>query len=268
MQYTSFFMKTHVTLDYCESIGYLTFSSEAPHKPPTLDYEVLDELKQHLKMIRTDSKSLNAIIVRSSSPKYFIVGANLQALKTIDQDSIVEWVRRGHEVFNKLEDLPLPVIAKVTGYALGGGLELAMACDFIVSSQNASFGQPEAGLGFIPGWGGSSRLPRRIGEAKAKELIFTGKIISADDAYQLGLTNFVGTEEELEQYLSLTIQHIAKNSKTAISLTKKLLHNSMASDQQANCDNESLASTLCLASGDTQKRLEEFFRNRESKIKT
>lgn len=258
-------MKTHVTLDYQKNIAYLTFKSDLPNKPPTLDYEVLDELETLLRKIQVDREALDAVIVRSDSPKYFIVGANLQPLKQIDKDSIIYWVRRGHEVFNALEDLPLPVIAKITGYALGGGLELAMACDFIVSSKNASFGQPETGLGFITGWGGSYRLPRRIGEAKAKELIFTGKILSAEEAYEIGLANFVGSEEELENYLSSTIQAIAKNSRLANSLVKTIVNNSLSSTLQTICYEESVASSVCLASGDTLQRLETFFQQREKK---
>lgn len=258
-------MKTHVTLEYHENITYLTFSPDEPNKPPALDYEVLDELEQHLKKIRAESESLAAVIVQSDSSKYFIVGANLQALKEINKDTIVEWVRRGHEVFNMLEDLPLPVIAKITGYALGGGLELAMACDFILSSENASFGQPETGLGFITGWGGSRRLPRRIGETKAKELIFTGKIISAAEADRIGLINFMGTKQELEEYIAATIQNIAKNSRLANSLVKNLIKNSLTSDRQTNCYEESIASSVCLASGDTQRRLKEFFQKREKR---
>ncbi len=256
-------MRTYVTSNAQEHIAYLNFQTEPPNKPPTLDYDVLDELEQHLRDIRARREHLNAVVVQSGSPKYFLVGANLQALKQIDQDSIIHWVRRGHEVLNALEDLPLPVIAKITGYALGGGLELAMACDFILSATHASFGQPETGLGFIPGWGGSYRLPRRIGETRAKELIYTGKILSAEEAYQIGITNFVGTEEELENYLSSTLRHIAKNSRIANSLVKNILKNSLTSTLQTSCYEESIASSVCLASGDTQERLATFFQERE-----
>jgi enoyl-CoA hydratase len=257
-------MKTHVNLEYQETIAYLTFSSEDPDRPPALDYEVLDELEQHLKKIRAENESLAVLVVQSSSPQYFIVGANLQALKTINKDSIAEWIERGHDVFNMLEDLPLPVIAKITGDTLGGGLELALACDLVFSSQEASFGQPETKLGFIPGWGGSYRLPRRIGEARAKELIFTGKTINAEEAYRIGLIDFVGTEADLEEHVFSTIQNIAKNSKLAISLAKRLIKSSITSDLQANCSKESLASSVCLTSGDTQQRLEDFFKKRNN----
>ncbi len=256
-------MKTHVTLNYQEHIAYLSFEMDPPNKPSTLDYEVLDELEQHTRTIRAQKEELDAVVVQSHSPKYFVVGANLQALKQIDKDSIIYWVRRGHEVFNALEDLPLPVIAKITGHALGGGLELAMACDFILSSTQASFGHPETGLGFIPGWGGSYRLPRRIGETKAKELIYTGKILSAEEAYHIGITNFVGSEEELEHYLSSTLRDIAKSSRVANSLVKGIIKNSLTSTLQTSCYEESVASSVCLASGDTQQRLAAFFQQRE-----
>ncbi len=255
-------MKTRATLSYQEYIAYISFETDPPEKPPTLDYEVLDELERHLRDIRATRDQLDAVVVQSHSPKYFVVGANLQALKQIDKDSIIPWVRRGHEVFNALEELPLPVIAKISGYALGGGLELAMACDFILSSIQASFGQPETGLGFIPGWGGSYRLPRRIGESKAKELIYTGKILSAKDAYQMGITNFVGSEEELENYLASTLKTIAKNSRIANSAVKGIIKNSQTSTLQTSCYEESMASSVCLASGDTQERLGAFFQKR------
>jgi enoyl-CoA hydratase len=140
-----------------------------------------------------------------------------------------------------------------------------VACDIIASSDTASFGQPETGLGFITGWGGSYRLPRRVGEARAKELIFTGKIIQAAEAYRLGLVNFVGTSEELEQYLASTLESIAKNSRIANAQAKQLLNNSLNTTLQMNCYEEAIASSVCLASGDTQQRLENFFRAREKR---
>ena len=258
-------MKTKMRCEYQESVAYISFETDPSNKPPTLDYAALDELERHIRAIRAKREELNAVIVQSRSPKYFVVGANLQVLKQIDKDSIIHWVRRGHEVFNALEDLPLPVIAKITGYALGGGLELAMACDFILSSSQASFGQPETGLGFIPGWGGSYRLPRRIGETKAKELIYTGRILSAEEAYHIGITNFVGTEEELERYLCSTLEALAKNSRIANSLVKTIITNSLTSTRQTSCDEESVASSVCLASGDTQERLAAFFQQREKR---
>ena len=256
-------MKTQIRCEYQKNVAYINFETDPPSKPPTLDYEVLDALERHIRAIRAKREKLDAVVIQSCSPKYFVVGANLQALKQIDKNSIVHWVQRGHEVFNALEDLPLPIIAKIGGYALGGGLELAMACDFILSSTGASFGQPETGLGFIPGWGGSYRLPQRIGANKAKELIYTGKILSAEEAYQIGITNFVGSEEELESYLASTLRKIAQNSRIANSLVKNIIKNSQSSTLQTSSYEESVASSVCLASGDTQERLTAFFQKRE-----
>lgn len=146
-------MQTTVKLSMDADIGTLTFVCDETGKPTTLDLRVLDELDAHLSTIESHSDRLRAVLVESAYPKYFIVGANINALKTLNADTIVPWVKKGHEVFNRLEALPLPVIAIVEGYALGGGLELAMACDMILAADTAKFGQPEANLGVVSGWG-------------------------------------------------------------------------------------------------------------------
>jgi enoyl-CoA hydratase len=252
-------MQTHITLEHQDNIAYLSFVTDPPEKPPTLDYTVLDELETRLRELRREQERLAAVVVQSQSPKYFVVGANLEALRQVDKDSIMQWIQRGHEVFNALEALPLPVIAKVTGYALGGGLELALACDFILSSTTASFGQPETGLGFIPGWGGSYRLPRRIGAPRAKELIYTGRRLTAEEAHRLGITNFVGSTEELEAYLASTLQAIAGNSRLANAVVKPIIEQSLSATLQTAGYAERVASSVCLAAGDTQQRLAAFF---------
>ena len=138
------------------------------------------------------------VIVESRSPKSFVVGANLAVLKAQDETNIGDWVKNGHRIFNQLQHLPQPVIAKVAKNALGGGLELAMACDFIIAGENARFGHPEAGLGVMPGWGGSYRLRMLVGPARAKEMIFTAQPIDAATACAWGLVNRVCKEEELD----------------------------------------------------------------------
>ena len=260
-------MRTHVQLIQEGQAGILAFSTEVEGKPPILDFQVLDELEACVRSIQSDISSYRLILVQSTSRKYFNVGANLEALREIDQESILEWVRRGHEVFNSLETLPLPVLARVEGYALGGGLELALACDFIAAGEDAQFGQTEAAMGFIPGWGGSFRLPRRIGLAKAKELFFTGKIITAKEACRLGLINFVGSSEELAEYIKTTTEEVCKNSQVSLSMVKRLCHNCMTSDHQTMAHEEAIASSVCLSSGDTQRRLADFFLQREKKTK-
>lgn len=258
-------MNTHIKLERKDEVGNLILFAEDQSKPPTIDFNVLNELETRIREIRSDIESYRAVIIQSEHPKYFIVGANLEALKQLTKDSIREWVRRGHEVFNALENLPLPVIAKVKGYGLGGGLELALACDFIFCSNNAFLGQPEVNLGFVTGWGGSFRLPRRIGIAKAKDLIFTGKIIDADQAYNMDLIDFVGNEEELDLFINETIANIKKNSSIAIGMVKKLIQNSVLNNGDMSCYEEAVASSVCISSGDTQERLADFFQKKKKK---
>ena len=184
-------MRTSVTFSQNRDIGTLCFRCIPEGKPPTLDSKVLDELETALIMIREHMDQLRAVLIRSDFEKYFIVGANIKALEKLNSDTIGPWFRRGHAVFNQLEDLTVPTIARIDGYALGGGLELALACDLIIASPGAKFGGPEAKLGLVPGWGGTHRLAQRIGLARAKELLFTGRIIDSQTAYKIGLVNFV-----------------------------------------------------------------------------
>jgi enoyl-CoA hydratase len=259
-------MKTFVRSRIESEVGSLTLEPEVPGKPPTLDYEVLDGIAGAVGDFAEacGRGELRAVVVASASPKYFVVGANLEALKKIDAHSIGAWVERGHRTFNALADLPVPVIAKVGGYCLGGGFELAMACDFIAASDGARFGLPEAGLGFVPGWGGIDRLAERVGAPRAKELLATGRAVDAAEAYRLGIAAFAGTAAELDEYLDRTLESIRKNSRLAVSLTKIIL--AAEPDRRArSLRSEAAASMECLSSGDTARRLDEFFKSREKK---
>ncbi len=259
-------MKSSVRARIEDGVGRILMECSVPEKPPTLDYEVLDGLEAAIEGFADAASegALRAVTVESASEKYFVVGANLEALKKIDKDSIRAWVERGHRVFNALADLPVPVIAKVSGFALGGGLELAMACDFIAASEGARFGLPEAGLGFVPGWGGISRLASRVGVPRAKELLATGRIVDAAEVYRLGIADFVGDAAELDAYLGRTLDSIKRNSALAISLTKKIL-NAESERRARSVLDEAAASAVCLASGDTADRLAAFFKSREKK---
>ncbi len=258
-------MKTHAVLTSSDGVATILFSPEEPGKPPTVDYELLDELEGHIGSIAARADETTAVVLRSASPKYFVVGANLEALKTVNKDTIFRWIERGHEVFNKLENLPVPVVAVVTGFALGGGLELAMAADYILAADTAKFGQPEAGLGFIPGWGGCFRLPERIGSQRAKELFYTGRTIDAREAFDIGLVNFVGTSDELETRLAGSLEAMKKNSSLSVRLIKKLVNASMTENRNRAVAEEAAVSGVCLASGDTAERLKAFFASREKK---
>jgi enoyl-CoA hydratase len=259
-------MKTFVRTRSENGAGRIVLEPEVPGKPPTLDYEVLAALESAARDFAAAAGrgELRAVVVESASPKYFVVGANLEALKLIDKDTIAAWVERGHRVFGALADIPVPVVAAVRGYCLGGGLELAMACDFIAASNGARFGLPEAGLGFVPGWGGISRLSERVGVSRAKELLATGRTMDAAEAVRSGLAVFSGTDAELDGYLERTLESIRKNSGLAVSLTKRILNAEYDRRARSLLD-EATASTVCLSSGDTARRLEDFFKSREKK---
>jgi enoyl-CoA hydratase len=259
-------MKTLLRVRVEADVGYATLEPEVAGKPPTLDYVVLAAVEAAARDFAAAAGrgELRAVVLESASPKYFVVGANLEALKLIDKDSIAAWVERGHRVFGALADLPVPVIAAVRGYCLGGGLELALACDFIAAAEGARFGLPEAGLGFVPGWGGISRLAERVGVSRAKELLATGRAVDAAEARALGLAAFAGTGAELDEYLSRTLDSIRRNSGLAISLTKKIANAEFDRRARSLLD-EANASVVCLSSGDTARRLEDFFKSREKK---
>jgi enoyl-CoA hydratase len=248
-------MQTHVSLETQTDIAYLTLSCDQPGKPATLDLQVLDEIDQALDEVRAQAGQLRAVVVRSESSKYFVVGANVNALSTLDIETIVPWIHKGHAVFDCLESLPLPVLARVEGYALGGGLELAMACDLILATTSAKFGQPEANLGFVAGWGGTYRLPRRVGVARAKEMFFTGRILDAQEAHRIGLIDFCGDREELNEHVDALLESIRRCSPVAVAQMKTLANNSLGISLQEACTAETVASRICIQEGDTDARI-------------
>jgi enoyl-CoA hydratase len=255
-------MQTYVMYERQDDIAYLTFVCKQPSKPATLDVGVLDELSNRLTEARCDD-GLRTLVIRSDSAKYFVVGADVRALETLDQESIVPWVEKGHQVFGELESLPIPTLARVEGYALGGGLELAMACDLIIASTEARLGQPEARLGFVAGWGGTYRLPLRVGAARAKELLFTGRIIDAERAHEIGLVDFVGDSVAVDGYLAAFFQDLRKCSPMAVREMKGLVNRSSAGSMADCIVGESAASCACLANDDTKRRVAAFLASRK-----
>lgn len=232
-------------------------------KPPTLDREVMTQLQAALATIaKALSKSENGrcrlLVVQSASERYFCVGANIGVLPTLSVETIPQWNTWGHDTFNALEDLPIPVVAKVRGYALGGGLELAMACDLIVCDPTAKVGQVEANLGLVPGWGGSHRLPKRIGAAGAKRLFFTGEIIAARTALSLGVIDEIWEREDLDTYIEKFSNTVSLKSLVAVGGFKKILNEAERSARDDNALAESAYSQDCIKSSDTRMRIRDF----------
>ncbi len=258
-------MKTVISLEISGQTGRILLSVDPPGKPPTLDYESLEMLENAIEKAAAAVPDIRVLYIESSEPKYFLVGANLKALQEIDHESIRPWVKRGHAVFNRLQSLEIPVVAMVRGIAAGGGLELALACDFIYAETSARFAMPEAGLGLIPGWGGTFRVPLRTGAPFAKELLFTGRTISAETAFAAGLINFYGTEEDLSEHIQQFNTSVSANSHISIAMIKQCINTASALKETEMCFAEAAASSAAMASGDTQKRLAEFFASRETK---
>lgn len=255
-------MKTTVTLEVDGALARMTLRPDPDTKPNTLDLDVLQTMDELLDTVAGNAE-LRVLLVESASPKYFVVGANIKALQDIDVGTIRPWIHRGHEVFARFQELDIPVIAVVRGYAYGGGLELALACDMIYASDDARFALPEAGLGFVPGWGGTQRLPRRIGAQGAKRMIFTGRPVSALEAESLGLIAFRGDDEALESELASTVEAIAKNSRISVAMCKQLVNGALDSPEATRAFEEAAASSVCLSDGDTQRRLGDFFDQRK-----
>lgn len=178
--------------------GYALITLNRPDKLNALNEATFLDIKAATEIVKNDPE-INAVIVTGSGEKAFAAGADIQELNKCDEVSGVVFSDFGSQIFYGLENVGVPVIAAVNGFALGGGCELAMACHIRFASTNAKFGQPEVNLGIIPGYGGTQRLPRLVGMAKAMELIISGNMVNAEEAKRIGLVNEVFPPEELMQ---------------------------------------------------------------------
>ena len=224
-------------------------------KPPTLDYEMLDALEAALTELAADAP--RAAVVRSAAAKYFCVGANLEVVRGLDAGSIGRWVERGHDVLLALEALPCPTIAQVAGWAVGGGLELALACDVIFADPTARLGLTEAKLGLIPGWGGCQRLAERVGPARARRMFFAAEVLDAHAALQIGLIDAVADDPAASA--AGYLEGVRACGPSAIAAYKRLQNQERADARRRNRAAEAEHSAACLADPDAQARLAAFF---------
>jgi enoyl-CoA hydratase len=214
--------------------GITTVTINRPKKLNALNDEVLNELADVFKDIQIDEE-INAVIVKGAGDKAFVAGADIKELRDLDDRSGRMASQKGQQIFQLIEDTRKPVIAAVNGYALGGGAELAMACHLRIAGENAVFGLPEVGLGLIPGYGGTQRLPGLIGKARALEMILTGKQVKADEALQLGLVNEVSADP-VEASKEL-LHNILKNGPIAVrNAIKAVYHSDHRSGYQVEAD--------------------------------
>lgn len=187
-----------------------------------LNSAVLEELDKTLDSVNLDE--VRCLILTGAGQKSFVAGADIGEMSSLTKAEGEAFGKKGNDVFRKLEIFPVPVIAAINGFALGGGCEVSMSCDIRICSDNAVFGQPEAGLGITPGFGGTQRLARIVGVGMAKQMIYTGRNIKADEAFRIGLVNAVYTQEELLPAAEKMAAGIAKNAPIAVRNCKKAIN--------------------------------------------
>jgi enoyl-CoA hydratase len=226
-----------------------------------LNREVLEDLTRVIREVRHDA-SVRVLILTGAGDRAFVAGADIAAMAEMSTAEGLDFSHLGHRVLASLEDLPIPVIAAVNGFALGGGTELALACDLVIASEKARFGQPEINLGLIPGFGGTQRLAHRIGQAKARELILTGDMIDAKIALALGLANQVVAPEELMNAARAMAGKLTSKSAFALRQAKAALRASFTMNEDAGLRFEQEAFAVAFSSVDRVEGTKAFVEKR------
>ncbi len=252
-------MYENIRYEVKENIGYVTI--DRPKALNALNNEVLDELHDVFTKISEDD-SVRAVIMTGEG-KAFVAGADIALMHSIDAVQGRVMMIKGHGVMNLIEAVEKPVIAAVNGFALGGGCELAMACDFRIASEKAKFGQPETGLGIIPGFGGTQRLPRLVGKAMGKKLIMTGEIIDAAEALRIGLVEQVVPAEDLMSEAEKLAKTIASKAPIAVAAAKAVINNGFGMDMKTASALEIEAFTAPFSSQDKTEGMGAFLEKRE-----
>jgi len=223
-------------------LGFVTINK--PKVLNALNAEVLTELDKIVTMLYTD-KDIDVVIITGAGEKAFIAGADISEMKDQSPQEVYNFTRQGQILFQRIQDLPQPTIAAINGFAFGGGCELAMACDMRIASEKARFGQPEVALGITPGFGGTQRLPRLIGRAKAMEMILTGKTIKAPEALELGLVNKVVAPENLMAEAVSLAEEILSKGPHAVRQAKIAINKGLELDINSGCELEASLFALC-----------------------
>jgi len=224
---TAFTLNTEF-IKYEEDGQISVLTINRPKALNALNSQVLDELDKTLDSI--DTSKIRALIITGAGEKSFVAGADIAEMSTLTKKQGEEFSKKGNDVFRKLETFPIPVIAAVNGFALGGGCEISMSCDIRICSDNAIFGQPEVGLGITPGFGGTQRLARLVGMGMAKQMIFTAQNIKAEEALRIGLVNAIYPQNELLNEAKKLALAIAKNGQNAIKNSKKAINEGIQVD--------------------------------------
>ena len=250
-----------VTLEQKGPVGVITMNR--PEALNALNDQVLRDLDQILDQVEENDEILVAVF--TGAGRSFVAGADIGQMSTLTAAEGKKFGVLGNQVFLKLENLSKPTIAAVNGFALGGGCELSMACDIRIASEKAKFGQPEVGLGITPGFSGTQRLPRRVGIAKAKELIFSGKVIGAAEAEKIGLVNAVYAPEELIPGAIAMAKSFTANAPIAVKYSKACIDRGMQMDIDDGIALENELFAMCYATADQKEGMGAFLEKRKEK---
>lgn len=252
-----------ITYEQEGQVGIVTINR--PKALNALNSQVLEEIEATFKEIDTDT--VRAVILTGAGEKSFVAGADIGEMSTLTKAEGEAFGKKGNDVFRMIETFPIPVIAAVNGFALGGGCEISMSCDIRICSENAVFGQPEVGLGITPGFGGTQRLARLVGPGMAKQMIYTARNIKADEAYRIGLVNAVYPQEELMAAAKKMAAGIAKNAPIAVRACKKAINDGLEANMDDAIVIEEKLFGSCFESEDQKYGMAFFLDKNKEKVK-
>ena len=250
-----------VTYESKGAYGIITMNR--PEALNALDSNVLNDLSAALDAV--DLNTVRALIITGAGEKSFVAGADIKEMANLTKAEGCAFGKKGNDIFRRIETFPIPVIAAVNGFALGGGCELAMSCDFRICSDNAVFGQPEVGLGITPGFGGTQRLARLVGPGYAKQMIYTARNIKADEALRIGLVNEIVPQAELLAAAEKLAAGIAKNAPIAVRMCKKAINEGLDLDMDQAIELEEKLFGECFETHDQVEGMSAFMEKRKEK---
>ncbi|GAB6907614.1 enoyl-CoA hydratase-isomerase [Desulfosarcina cetonica] len=254
----------NILFEVTDGVAVITFNR--PKALNAINGALLNELSAALDEIE-GNEDIRVLVLTGAGDKAFVAGADITELATFNTLQGKLFSRKGQLIFNRLQEMAIPVVAAVNGFALGGGSEIALASDFIYASENATFGLPEITLGIIPGFGGTQRLARLVGINRAKEMIFTGSMVPAPEAEKIGLVNRVFPQDKLMDETLKTAKGIAKKGKVSLREAKKAVNTGLNVELGIGCQIEADAFGICLASPDAKEGTGAFIEKRKAVFK-
>jgi enoyl-CoA hydratase len=246
--------------------GAAIVTVDRPEAMNALDLEHLEALRDRLAELAADAEA-RVVVLTGAGEKAFVAGADIKYMQGLDVLGARRWGELGHECGNLLETMPKPTVAALNGFALGGGCELALACDLRLAGTNARLGQPEINLGVLPGWGGSLRLARVTSLGFAKELVLTGRQVGAEEALERGLVNAVHEPAELREKTLELCRELAAKSPVALAYAKEAVNLALQGDHRANLATEARLFAMLFATEDQQEGMAAFVEKREPEFR-